>query len=193
MLKENQISEFCSRYKAKDPENAITLEALATAIKEKADEYGIPLSVGNEQVKVGGMFSSQAENCKIFWHPEHPADFFRFVLRTGRQGIFTTISFDNYGQSKMFNKIDRKAESAKTGLSSAIVASIGNNKRQRAAQEEQDFYDTISEIYEEICGQLVSITAVITSTKSADRTRRKEKNHGYIRLHGKKREGKWRR
>jgi hypothetical protein len=93
------------------------------------------------------------------YHPEHATDYFRFCIRVKRQGIYAFVYINDFGKSSQmakadraeFAKADRKGKTMSYKIGSMIgqgIANIGKSKQK--LEEEQMYYQCISDIFDEI-------------------------------------------
>jgi len=167
MIKVDELREYIPQVRYENGD-AISLQAVQRAIEESATKFDIPVAFKNEQVKSGGLFKSSVEDCVIMYHPEHEKDYFNFVIRIQRQGVYAYVVIDEYGQSKQLNKAYR-SDLAKQGVKDyfkadaedynaigrAIGQSIGGalgsiGKSKKKLEEEEKYYQIISEIFAEV-------------------------------------------
>jgi len=158
MIKGDILREFRPTVRYQQGEG-ITLSTVQSAIKDCADNMGIPVAFENDQVKSGGLFSSVTEDCLVMYHPEHPKDYFRFCIRVKRQGVYAFVSINDFGQSKQMNKAntaefmknDRKGKDMSYKVGSMIgqgIRSLGGNKQK--LEDENNYYQCIFDIFDEI-------------------------------------------
>ena len=143
----------------------LTLLDLRGRIKDSAEEYGIALTFGEDQIQAGGAFSKTVQDCLTMFHPEHPDDYFRNAITVRNQGVMYYVSVYYYGRSKQM-KNAAAAVSAKEDLSSAVfgggggwavagaaiggLKSLGGNKQK--LQAEQDYYHALARVFDDALG-----------------------------------------
>lgn len=143
----------------------ITLLELRGRVKEAAEEFGIPVSFGEDQIQSGGLFSKTVQDCMTMFHPEHPNDYFRNAFTVRNQGNMYYVSVYYYGTSKQI-KSAAVAANAKDSLTHGLLGgggalavggaivgglrSLGGNKQK--LQEEQDYYHALARVFDEALG-----------------------------------------
>ncbi len=158
MIKANDLREFRPTIRYKDG-NGITLQAVQDALKDCAQNIGVPVAFYADQVKSGGLIGKTIEDCVVLYHPEHQNDYFKFCIRVKYEGSYAFISVNDFGQSKQmakadraeFAKQDRKGKSMSYKVGSMIgqgIANIGKNKQK--LEEEQMYYQCVFDIFDEI-------------------------------------------
>ena len=133
----------------------VNLAVVRDAIQEQADENGIPVAFGEDQVKVSGLFNWQMEDVLLMYNPEHPRDYLRFVIRVKHQGKYAFMQVYNMGGSKNFRDISKAEEyDAKDdwvgGLGRKLMNSVtGVNSK---VQEEENYYTILRDCLENATG-----------------------------------------
>lgn len=166
MLKEKDLTPERTDVFIKLPKGEkLTLLELRGRIKEAAEEFGIALTYGEDQIQSGGMFSKTIQDCLTLFHPEHPNDYFRNALTVRNQGNMYYVSVYYYGTSKQMKSAAAAAnakDDLKHGLlggggglavAGAIVGglrSLGGNKQK--LQEEQDYYHALARVFDQALG-----------------------------------------
>lgn len=167
MIKGNQLREFYPVIRERNLD--INLEILQETIFRLAAAVNIPVAFQSEEVNTGGTLTPHIEPCVVMYHPDHRWDYFQFCIRISREGAYTFISINNFGQSRQMKKMD-KIESYRANrkgqgwglvfhpavtigsmVGSAVgqgITSIGVNKHE--LEEEQKYYQCIIDILDEI-------------------------------------------
>ena len=127
--------------------NNVNLVAIREAIQNQADENGIPVSFREDQLKVGGLFSSEREDILIMFNPDHPADYLRFAIRVHHQGKYAFMQVYNLGGSKNFRN-DNKANAGST------LKKIGNlvGGHNQKLQMEENYYTILRDCLANVTG-----------------------------------------
>jgi hypothetical protein len=166
MLKEKDLTPERTDVFVKLPKGEkLTLLELRGKIKESAEEFGIALTYGEDQVQAGGMFSKTVQDCLTLFHPDHPKDYFRNCLTVRNQGNMYYVSVYYYGQSKQM-KSAAQAAAAKDSLKDGLLGdgggwavagaalgalkSLGGNKQK--LQAEQDYYHALARVFDDALG-----------------------------------------
>lgn len=110
----------------------VNLATTRELIQEQADENGIPVAFREDQLKVGGLFSSEREDILIMYNPEHPNDYLNFAIRVTHQGKYAFMQVYNLGGSKNF-KNDNKAYGGSTFKK--LTNLIGGHNQKLEAEE----------------------------------------------------------
>lgn len=158
MIKSDELREFRPVVRYQNGEG-ITLSTVQDAVQDCADKMGVPVAFRGDQVKSGGLFNSSVEDCIVLYHPQHQVDYFRFCIRVKHQGSYAFVSVNDFGSSTQMGKAagveaykaDRKGKSMSYKVGSLIgqgIMSIGKN--QEKLEEEQMYYQCISDIFDEI-------------------------------------------
>lgn len=111
MIKIDELREFRPTYRFEDGAS-ISLEAVQNALTAEAEKHGVPIAFYADQVKSGGLFNKQIEDCLVMYHPEHRYDYFTFCIRVQHQGSMAYVAVNDFGSSKQMDKFAR-AEFAK--------------------------------------------------------------------------------
>lgn len=158
MIKADELREFRPVIRYKDG-NGITLTVVQDAIKRRAEEMGVPVAFGVDQVKSGGIFNRTIEECIVLYHPEHRTDYYNICIRVKHQGNNVFVSAMDFGTSRQMKKedlskmykADRRGKSISYKVGSMIgqgVRTIGRSKSK--LEEEQNYYACIVDILDEI-------------------------------------------
>ena len=143
----------------------LTLLEIRGRIKEAAEEFGIALTFGEDQIQAGGMFSKSVQDCLTLFHPQHPTDYFRNCITVRNQGNMYYMSVYYYGHSKQI-KNAAAAAGAGANLKDALLGdgggwalagaaigglkSLGGNKQK--LQAEQDYYHALARVFDMALG-----------------------------------------
>lgn len=169
MIKGNQLREFYPVIRERNSQSDLNLEVLQETIFRLAAAVNIPVAFQHEEVNTGGTLTPHIEPCVVMYHPDHQWDYFQFCIRISREGAYTFISVNNFGQSRQMKKMD-KIESYRANwkgqgwglvfhpaftigsmVGSAVgqgITSIGVNKHE--LEEEQKYYQCIIDILDEL-------------------------------------------
>ena len=127
--------------------NNVNLVTVREAIQEQADENGIPVAFREDQLKVGGLFSSEREDILIMYNPQHAMDYLRFAIRVMHQGKYAFMHVYNLGGSKNFHD-DNLASGGSTMMKLANALSGHNQK----LQAEENYYTILRDCLENVTG-----------------------------------------
>lgn len=158
MIKSDDLREFRPQVRYQNGDG-ITLQTVTEAIKDAAENMGILVAFRPDQVKSGGIFNSEVEDCVVMYHPEHESDYFKFCFRVKRQGKYAFVYVNDYGKSKQiakadtseFMKNDRRGKELSYKVGSLIgqgIRTLGRNKNK--LEEENNYYQCIFDIFDEI-------------------------------------------
>lgn len=158
MINIDQCEELRPKVRYSDGAN-LTISDVKSALEEKIREHGINAIVTREQVKSGGIFNSNVDDCLLIYHRDHQKDYFNHLIIMKKQGNFTYLSTYGCGKSKQigkqarsdFAKDDRKGKSVSYKLGSVVastIASVGLNKNK--VEEENMYYDSINFVIDEV-------------------------------------------
>lgn len=160
MIKIDELNAFLPAYKY-EVDGEINFQVVINSIKETAEKYNIPVGFYDDQVKSGGMFSREIEECIVVFHPEHQTDYFKFCIRIKHQGVFTYIYTDVFGSSAQMDKFaraemakqDRKGKTMSYKVGSMIGSGLRNmGKSRQKLEEEEIYYDTLKYVLSEALG-----------------------------------------
>lgn len=158
MIKIDELREFRPTYRFEDGAN-VSLEAVKNALSVEAEKRGVPVAFYTDQVKSGGLFNKQIEDCIVMYHPEHQNDYFKFCIRVGRQGSYAFVSVNDFGSSKQMDKFvraefakqDRKGKDMSYKIGSMIGSGIRNiGKSKQKLEEEQNYYGAVEYILDQV-------------------------------------------
>lgn len=127
--------------------NSVNLVTVREAIQEQADENGIPVAFSEDQLKVGGLFSSEREDILIMYNPQHATDYLRFAIRVMHQGKYAFMHVYNLGGSKNFR--DDNVASAGSTMRKLANAIGGHNQK---LQAEENYYTILRDCLENVTG-----------------------------------------
>ncbi len=158
MIKIDELREFRPTYRFEDGAS-ITLDRIKQALLDESNEKGIPIAFYEDQVKSGGLFNKQIEDCLVMYHPEHRYDYFLFCIRVHHEGSLAYIAVNDFGSSKQMDKFTR-AENAKMDrqgkdLSYQIGSMIGSGlrnigKSKQKLEEEQNYYGAVEYLLDQV-------------------------------------------
>ena len=115
-------------------------------IENIADKRGVPVSVRTDEIKSGGLLSSNFFPCVIVSHPNPPQSYFdQIIIINGN-----IINFQFWGMSKANYSANMKEYHKSQGSLSGLVKSAFYQNDQMALQTEQFWHQHITDIYAEI-------------------------------------------
>ena len=139
----------------------ITLNHVANAVQNKANELGIPIAYYKDRVKFGGRFGGSIDDCLVFHHPDHKNDYFNYVVRVTSQGGYGFLAIEKTGVSKMGHKMamsDKETRKEATRGESmaykiafnttAKISSIGANRN--VFDRECDWYNMVEDTFKAV-------------------------------------------
>lgn len=127
--------------------NDVNLATIREAIQEQADENGIPVAFSEDQLKVGGLFSSEREDILIMYNPQHSYDYLRFLIRVMHQGKYAFMHVYNLGGSKNFGNDNAAAAGS---MFKKITNAVGGH--QAKLQAEENYYTILRDCLENVVG-----------------------------------------
>lgn len=158
MIKADCLREFRPTYRYTDG-TSITLETIQEAVKDAAQKYNIPVAFTNDQVKSGGLFNSEVEDCLVLYHPEHRYDYYRVAVRVKRQGTMAFVSMNDFGDSTQMDKYARSEANREARQGQSLSYKFGNSlvsgimnmgKNKNKLEEEQNYYGALMAIFDEL-------------------------------------------
>ena len=105
----------------KDGKN-VTLLALQSALKEAAEKAQILIAFKNGQIESKGWVSSTAADCLVVYHPEHPSDYYCYVIHIKREDIGSIVEVKRFGTGNL-GKTGSEVKEVYDNLSGGNVAS----------------------------------------------------------------------
>ncbi len=82
----------------------VSIEIIKEKLSVVAENYGLPLHMENDEIEIGGFFSSETEPCLAFYHPEHEDDYYNFCITVKTQGKTALVSTFSFGKSSQMSK-----------------------------------------------------------------------------------------
>ena len=128
----------------------VNLVTVRDAIQEQADENGIPVAFSEDQLKVGGLFSSEREDILIMYNPQHPNDYLRFAIRIHHQGKYAFMHVYNLGGSKNFGDANMAASGGTMGALKKIGNAFGGHSQK--LQAEENYYTILRDCLANVTG-----------------------------------------
>ena len=127
----------------------ISLSIIGNELMIYNDEnFGLPISILEDQIKSGGLFRSQIEDCLILTNTDHSKDYFKYCITLKKQGKMATVNMQYYGMSLLGWEKD-KAEKRRDTFSGTIMNLVkGNNEVGYAAENE--YYDMLEMLFREV-------------------------------------------
>lgn len=106
MIKYKELESYIDEWRYYSDENnpRLDLEYCKTKIIEKAKEFDLPCKIDEEQIKLGGLFNKEIEECLVISHPNHQKDYVKFCFRLKNQGSVQLLTIDTLGESKQLKK-----------------------------------------------------------------------------------------
>lgn len=172
MIKDKDLRELRQTYCYRDGRE-VTLQRIQDAIREVSEQYQIPISFYNDQIKSGGMLNSQVTECLVLYHPDHRDDYFKIAISVRYEGTMAYVSTQDFGVSKNMKKLnarevavsalkqgsnDAKKEgnwspgmSLMSGVIGGTVGALRSLGGSKAKQEtENRYYASLMQILEEV-------------------------------------------
>ena len=101
------------------------------------EKYGLPIIVGKDMVKSGGLFG-KTEPCVIIYNENHENDYFQWVIILHEQRGQIMIDMWNYGNSRQFKN---EMLGKNRGIGGAVRNAVFGSKDKW--QEESKYYDMV--------------------------------------------------
>ncbi|MBS1402785.1 MAG: hypothetical protein HPZ79_07360 [Oscillospiraceae bacterium] len=138
------------RLRGKDAE-FITLSILQEMLlKKNEDTFGLPISIRDDKLESGGLFSGTVQDCLIITNTEHPSDYFKYCVTLNKQGKMATIIMQYYGQSELTGKANRAEERKRSGSLRGALANAVLGFDEAAYAAEYEYYDMLEQLFNEI-------------------------------------------
>ena len=125
----------------------VNLMTIRNAIKEQADENGIPVAFTDSEVKVGGLFSREREDVLTMYNPEH-SDYLTFVIRVKHQGKYAFMQVYNMGGSRNYRHDNNANLSTWGGVGRSLLNAVGGHKGKLDAEE--NYYTILRDCLENV-------------------------------------------
>ncbi|MDO4169423.1 MAG: hypothetical protein Q4D45_05915 [Lachnospiraceae bacterium] len=124
----NNCGMICDPISFRDTSN-LNAEYIAELMKATADRMGVPMNVGIDTVKEGGLFG-KTYPCVVITHPNPPQQYFTDVLIING----ASINFYFFGNSKA-NYATNKANQRKGTITGSILNAISGTDEMAYQQE----------------------------------------------------------
>lgn len=165
MIKEKELSAY-RKPVCYENGSQLSLDGIQNAFLNAANELQISLKISKNQIKSGGMLSSNVQDCLVLYHPNHQKDYYNFVVSIRRQGAMAFVSVDTYGSSKNSMRLEHSGQAGKDlkmsifskdpnesakALGRAIAGGImglGGSKNKK--REEENWYSYIATIIQKV-------------------------------------------
>lgn len=130
----------------------ISLNVICERLKEiNEEEFDVPIHIYRDKVKSGGLLNSSIEDCLIIENEEHLNDYYKFCITTRKQGKFTVITMNFYGQSKLAWKASRSEERRKNGTLGGLIMNALSGVNEAEYKAENDYYSMVVTMFDELC------------------------------------------
>ena len=95
----------------------------------------------------------------VIYHPLHQNAYYKFCIRVSHQGMYASVSINDFGKSIQMNKVyraemyraDRAGKEMRYKIGSVfgqMVSTIGKSKAK--LEEEERYYQCINDIFDDI-------------------------------------------
>ena len=129
----------------------VTLNLLQEMLlKTNAYTFGLPISVREDQLESGGLFSGTVQDCLIITNTEHPGDYFKYCVTLNKQGKMATINMQYYGQSELTGKAAKAEERRQSRSLRGALANAVFGVDEAAFAAEYEYYDMLEQLFNEI-------------------------------------------
>lgn len=144
--------------KIKGAEN-VTLSNISQLFKKVSNDYGVPITIGYDTIKIGGLFSSSKLDCITISNSEHLNDYYKLCISVTYQGNVAFVEINDFGYSPQmekaaraeFAKQDRKGKSLSYKIGSKIGESISNiGKNANKLDAERQYYSLLTDIINDV-------------------------------------------
>lgn len=137
-IKDNR-GTICDPLSFRDASN-LNAEFICKAMKECAEDMGIPMNVSVDRAKDGGLMG-KTYPCVVITHPNPPQQYFTDVIVINGN----VVNFLFFGNSKA-NYQTNKANARKNTLSGMLMNSISGSN-EMALQQEMQWHNSIVEVF----------------------------------------------
>ena len=129
----------------------ITLSLLQEMlVKTNDDTFGFPISVREDKIETGGLFSGTIQDCLIITNTKHPSDYFKYCVTLSKQGKMATINMQYYGQSELTGKANKAEERKQSGSLRGALANAVWGVDEAAYAAEYEYYGMVEQLFEEL-------------------------------------------
>jgi len=129
--------------------NVISLPIIQELLLQYNDEqFGLPITIKNDQIKSGGIFNSHIEDCLILTNTEHENDYFKYCITLKKQGKMATIDMQYYGRSVLTGK--KGKEEARDNTISGMIINMVKGTSQVAMDAEYEYYAMLETMFGEV-------------------------------------------
>ncbi len=164
MIKEKDLREMRPRVRYQNG-SSITLKTIQNALQDYFNDAAIPVAFYADQIKYGGLIGGSTEDCVVLYHPQHENDYFKVAITVQYQGKFALVTVNDFGSSTQLGNQGSKEmlkEAFKFGSGVATSEKVGmligagarrllkGGVDQKKLREEQDWYQFVSEAFDEI-------------------------------------------
>ena len=137
----NEQSRFIQRIRFADAQG-VNLLNFQDVLQEECDANGIPVAFHSDILKTGSLLNKQAEDILIIYNPEHPKDYFNFLVRITYQGKYAFLDVFTVGQSKNYSHA-RPGSNLATSMTKKLINAASGHKEK--LQQEEDYYTILSD------------------------------------------------
>lgn len=131
--------------------DVVTLNLLQEMLlKTNEDTFGLPISVREDKLESGGLFSGTIQDCLIITNTEHPGDYFKYCVTLSKQGKIATINMQYYGQSELTGKANKAEERRQGGSLRGALANAVFGFDEAAYAAEYTYYDAVEQLFEDL-------------------------------------------
>lgn len=135
LIEENRFINRIRFFNGRD----VNLSAFREILQLECDSNGIPAAFADNTLKTGSLFNKQVEDVLVVYNPEHPTDYFQFLVRITHQGEYAFLDVFQVGISKNFAR-ENKAQSS---LTQGVFNKFSGHSQK--FQEEVDYYTILAD------------------------------------------------
>jgi len=125
----------------------LTLESAGNLLMQTANQYGLPITCTQDQIKSGGLLNKSLQDCLVITHQQHRDTYFKYCLSVRTSGIYSYLEVKYFGSSTNTGAERKKEENKATiggMLKNALFA-----KNKDAYVAEYDYYEQLDDIIKE--------------------------------------------
>lgn len=146
--------------------DSISFEGLQALLTEAAENIGIPVAFGYNQIQSGSLMAKTIADCLTLYHPAHQKDYNYYLFTISRQGKYAFVDVWSGGSSTIAaaqfakdNLLDMAAGNLNAFGKGQVVGSLirgvtggGLFASASKKREEENWYTIVNDIVNDILG-----------------------------------------
>ena len=132
-----------------DNATMVSLPIIQELLLQYNDEnFGLPITITNDQIKSGGLFNPHIEDCLILTNTEHGKDYFKYCITLKKQGKMATVDMRYYGWSILTEKKGRAEE--RGNKISGMIINMVKGTDEVGMDAEYEYYEMLETMFGEV-------------------------------------------